>query len=235
MTNNQSKRQQNCRENLHLLASRRSIPVLVLIILMTIASCSDGSFSKSYRKADEALDDYATFYRSLSKKDALSSQKLVSTIKTWKELDDSVSIAVFRDSCHTDRFANDSTYMVLRDSILDKMLELVDSRKRTLKDYLNVVVAANNTKLDTTSQQFVLSVHKFYASMDSVPTLSWAARRLYTCTSVFCLKIPRMACAPSATCSPFCGTKTGPSVHFSLTCPTSVTFHWPMCGICPRF
>lgn len=170
MTNNQPKRQQNCRENLQLLASRRSVPVLVLIILMTIAGCSDGSSTKSYRKADEALGDYATFYRSLSKKSALSSQELVSTVKAWKTLDDSVSIAVFRDSCHTDRFANDSTYMVLRDSILDKIIELVDSRKRTLKDYLNVVVAANDTKLDSTSQQFALSVHKFYSGMDSVPT-----------------------------------------------------------------
>lgn len=176
MTNNQSKRQQNCRGNLRLLAGRRSVPVLALIILMTVAGCSDGPSTGSCRKADEALGDYASFYRSLSRKGALSSQELVSTVKAWKALDDSVSIAVFRDSCHTGRFANDSTYTVLRDSILGKILELVDSRKRTLKDYLNVVVAANGTKPDSTSQQFALSVHKFYANADSVPAFKLGSR-----------------------------------------------------------
>ncbi len=177
MTNNQQKRQQDCRENLQQLANRRSVPVLVLIIFMTIVSCSGGSSTRSYRRASEALDDYAVFYRSLAKKKTLSSQELVATIKQWKALDDSVSLTIFRDSCHTDRFANDSAYMVMRDSIIDKMLELVDSRKRTLKDYLNVMSVAADTKLDSTSRQFALSVHRLYAGMDSVPTFKLDSRK----------------------------------------------------------
>ncbi len=144
------------------------LPVFMLVL--SVSACKDGnSGANIFSGADAALEDYESFLRSVSKQKALSTAELVSSVLEWKTLDDSVSAAMFRDSVHTDRAAIDSTYLTLRDSITDKLASLAGSRKRSFRDYLDFALAVNRPEPDSLSRQFMISAHRFYASMDSVP------------------------------------------------------------------
>lgn len=141
-----------------------------LLLALSLSACKDGdSGTRSFPGADAALKDYESFLRSVSQRKALSTPELVSSVLEWKALDDSVSAAMFRDSVHTDRAAVDSAYFSLRDSITDRLASLVDGRKRSFQDYLDFALAVNRPGLDSLSRQFMMSAHRFYASMDSVP------------------------------------------------------------------
>lgn len=147
------------------------LPVFLLGMLVSACNGSD-SETKSYPDADAALEDYEAFLRSVSKQKTLSNSELVSSVLEWKALDDSVTAAMFRISVHTNRAVVDSTYFSLRDSITDKLTSLVDSRKRSFQDYLDFSLAVNRPRLDSLSNQLMMSVHRFYASMDSVPVFN---------------------------------------------------------------
>lgn len=147
------------------------LPVFLLGMLVSACNGSD-SETKSYPDADAALEDYEAFLRSVSKQKTLSNSELVSSVLEWKALDDSVTATMFRDSVHTNRAVVDSTYFSLRDSITDKLTSLVDSRKRSFQDYLDFSLAVNRPRLDSLSNQLMMSVHRFYASMDSVPVFN---------------------------------------------------------------
>ena len=147
------------------------LPVFLLGMLVSACNGSD-SEAKSFSGANAALEDYEAFLRSVSKQKTLSNSELVSSVLEWKALDDSVTAAMFRDSVHTNRAVVDSTYFSLRDSITDKLTSLVDSRKRSFQDYLDFSLAVNRPRLDSLSNQLMMSVHRFYASMDSVPVFN---------------------------------------------------------------
>lgn len=142
----------------------------VFILVLSFSACSDGtSGTKSFSGVKDALADYESFLRSVSKRKVLSTSELVSSVLEWKALDDSVNAAMFRDSVHINRASVDSAYFTLRDSIMEKLTLLVDSRKRTYQDYIDFALAINRPSLDSLSRQFMMSVHKFYASMDFIP------------------------------------------------------------------
>ncbi|MCF0257267.1 MAG: hypothetical protein HUK10_13460, partial [Bacteroides heparinolyticus] len=144
----------------------------VLLLALSLSACEGGdSGTKSFPGVDAALEDYKSFLRSVSKRKALSTPELVSSVLEWKTLEDSVSAAMFRDSVHTDRAAVDSAYFSLRDSITDRLASLADSRKRSFLDYLDFALAVNKPGLDPLSRQFMMSAHRFYASRESVPVL----------------------------------------------------------------
>lgn len=142
----------------------------VMILALSVSACKDGNFvTKKNPGADAALEDYESFLRSVSERKALSAMELASSVLEWKALDDSVSAVMLRDSVHTDRAAVDSAYFSLRDSIMDRLASLADSRKRSFQDYLDFALAVSRPRLDSLSSRFVMSAHRFYASMDSVP------------------------------------------------------------------
>lgn len=142
----------------------------VLVLALSVSSCKDGDLGeKSFSGADAALEDYESFLHSVSERKALTTRELAASVLEWKTLDDSVSAAMFRDSVHKNRAAMDSVYFTLRDSITDKLTSLADSRKRSFQDYLDFALAVNRPGLDSLSRQFMMSAHRFYASMDSVP------------------------------------------------------------------
>lgn len=147
------------------------LPMFLLGMLVSACNGSD-SEAKSFSDANAALEDYEAFLRSVSKQKTLSNSELVSSVLEWKAIDDSVTAAMFRDSVHTNRAVVDSTYFSLRDSITDKLTSLVDSRKRSFQDYLDFSLAVNRPRLDSLSNQLMMSAHRFYASMDSVPVFN---------------------------------------------------------------
>lgn len=153
----------------------RQIAALLLAVLLalSVSGCKgDVLKTESFTGAEDALAGYETFMHSIPEHKALSTQELVSSVQEWKTLDDSVCAAMFRDSVHTNRAVIDSAYYSMRDSITEKLASLVDGRKRSLRDYLDFSLAVNRPGIDSLSRQFMISAHKFYASMDSVPVFS---------------------------------------------------------------
>lgn len=144
-----------------------------VVLALSVSGCKgDAPKTESFPGADDALAGYGAFLHSIPEHKAFSTTKLASSVREWKTLDDSVCAAMFRDSVHTDRAAVDSAYFSLRDSITGKLASLVDGRKRSLRDYLDFAMAVNRPGLDSLSRQFMMSAHRFYASMDSVPVFS---------------------------------------------------------------
>lgn len=140
------------------------------ILALSLSACKGGdSGAKSFPGADAALEDYKFFLRSVSRRKAPSTPELISSVLEWKTLDDSVSAVLFRNSIHTDRAAVDSAYLSLRDSITDKLASLAGSRKRSFRDYLDFALAVNRPGPDSLPRRFMMSAHRFFASMDSVP------------------------------------------------------------------
>ena len=127
------------------------LPMFLLGMLVSACNGSD-SEAKSFSDANAALEDYEAFLRSVSKQKTLSNSELVSSV--------------------LDRAVVDSTYFSLRDSITDTLTSLVDRRKRSFQDYLDFSLAVNRPRLDSLSNQLMMSAHRFYASMDSVPVFN---------------------------------------------------------------
>ena len=144
-----------------------------VVLALSVSGCKgDAPKTESFPGADDALAGYSAFLHSIPEHKAFSTTELVSSVREWKTLDDSVCAAMFRDSVHTNRAVVDSTYFSLRDSITDKLTSLVDSRKRSFQDYLDFSLAVNRPRLDSLSNQLMMSAHRFYASMDSVPVFN---------------------------------------------------------------
>ena len=153
----------------------RQIAALIptVVLALSVSGCTgDAPKTESFPGADEALAGYESFLHSIPEHKVFSTSELVSSVQEWKTLDDSVCAAMFRDSVHANRAAVDSVYFTLRDSITEKLASLVDGRKRSLRDYLDFTLSVNRPELDSLSRKFMISAHKFYASMDSVPVFS---------------------------------------------------------------
>lgn len=170
MTSNPSARQKLHRVNIILPVSRYAAQTLFLVILLSMTGCGHGSMdNKSYRNADEALADYASFLRKLSGKRTASTADLISIAKERRNIETSVSMALAQDTARAHSGASATFYNSLRDSVNEKVFRLVESRKRTFKDYLEFVVAVNDIRLDTLSEKYLESVQRFYESADTFP------------------------------------------------------------------
>jgi len=169
MNSNPSEHRKACAKKRGCLFSHavtRAATAATIILTLALGSCSSPDTRRSYRNADDALADYSAFCASLHKKASASTEELVKAVNEWRELDDSVSVALAHDTIS----AHNESYFALHDSITEKMMTLVDSRKRELKDYLDVVYGVRNVKMDSANARFMESIHRFYAAMDSVPT-----------------------------------------------------------------
>ncbi len=143
------------------------------VLALSVSGCKgDAPKTESFPGADDALAGYGSFLRSIPEHKAFSTSELASSVREWKTLDDSVCAAMFRDSVHVNRAAVDSAYLSLRDSITGRLASLVDGRKRSLRDYLDFALSVNRPELDSLSRKSMISAHRFYASMDSVPVFN---------------------------------------------------------------
>lgn len=148
--------------------TRLSIITVSLIFILCIASCSSVSNeSKGYATAGEALADYESFSSRLSKMEAASATELADIANSWRSIGDSASIAIVRD---TTSITASVRFTEIDDSIRASIERLIDSKPRTLANYLVVIRGANLITLDARQQSLVESTHRFYESMDTVPT-----------------------------------------------------------------
>lgn len=154
------------RQHTHAAGGRRTSAATILIsLILILGSCSPPDIRKSYHNVDDALADYSHFCAGLANKKSVSTADLTKTVVDWCCLDDSVEVALAHDTVT----AHITSYLNLRDSISIQLMRLVDSRKRELKDYLDVVRGVESSHPDTTQAKFVGQAQRFFASLDSLP------------------------------------------------------------------
>jgi hypothetical protein len=139
--------------------------IAMLFILVSCGRKTD-SPSKAYDNSTEALADYAVYLERISAKKNVSTQSLITLVRDWKELDDTLAKHFFAEA-YTDKSSEaDSNYVHLREKIIEGFAHLVDTRPRSLEDYLDMMTALNKTTRDS----LVTSLHRFYGSMDGTKT-----------------------------------------------------------------
>jgi hypothetical protein len=139
--------------------------VAMLLILVSCGSKTDVQ-SKAYSNSTEALADYASYLDRTSAKKNVATKDLIALVQEWKELDDTIANRFFAEA-YTDKSTDaDSSYVNLREKIIDGFANLVDTRQRSLEDYLDVMTALTKTSQDS----LVTSLHRFYGSMDGTKT-----------------------------------------------------------------
>lgn len=154
-----------------------TISSLTLIFILTLTGCGKKEMSQqSYSDAETALADYHSFSNSLAKKESVTTSQLIEAANQWKHIVDEVSKALVKESTLPTDSLNAMRYMALRDSITEQFDRLVDSRERTLSDYVQVAKNVTANELDSATVELSLAVHKFYANLDDVNTLGKDAK-----------------------------------------------------------
>jgi hypothetical protein len=161
------------RENLNLIRCIRKTAVS-LILITCITGCGNRPAPKEATTFDPAiaLEDYRSYLVKLSKLKEVPTQNLISLMQQWQEMDDDLNTRLYTDTHdESEQYVGyyDSIYVTLRDSIQDQLSTLVESRTRSLEDYLNIVTALNPVETDSTTLELTTAIHKFHESMDSSP------------------------------------------------------------------
>jgi hypothetical protein len=133
-----------------------------------MVSCNSKSDTPNHTYTDSAaaLKDYESYLAKLSNRKDVSTKDIISLMQEWKELDDTIANHFFANAYADSATATDSSYINLREQIIDGFANLVDTRKRNLADYLDVITGITKTSQDS----LVVSLHRFYGAMDNTPT-----------------------------------------------------------------
>lgn len=150
-----------------------SAATILISLILILGSCSPSDTRKSYRNVDDALADYSLFSADIAKKKSVSTADLIKVVTEWQCLDDSVEVVLAHDTVAT----HVMTYYTLRDSISTQLMRLVDSRKRGLKDYLDVVQGIGKGDADTAQSKYVEQAQSFFATLDSLPVYNLDKRQ----------------------------------------------------------
>jgi hypothetical protein len=145
---------------------------MMLILLFTLVGCSSksGKANFSYKDPAEALEGYESYLTKVSNKKDVKTKELISLMQEWKELDDTIVNRFFANAYSDDATANDSSFVHMREQIIDNFTKLVDTRKRSLADYLDIVTEIKTVQPDTATRSLMMYMHRFYGAMDKTPT-----------------------------------------------------------------
>jgi hypothetical protein len=146
--------------------------VCMTFAMVALTGCSrkQNNDGPQYHTSAEALKDYSSYLSSLTAKKDVDTQELIRLTQEWKSLDENIKSQFFLNA-YSDRAGHDdSAYVHTRETITAMLGDLVDTRKRTLSDYIEVVAALRETKHEPRTDSLVASIHHFYDSMAGTPT-----------------------------------------------------------------
>jgi hypothetical protein len=145
---------------------------MMVVVLLSLVGCKGKTETTvpTYSSPAAALKDYDSYLYRVSGTKNATTKELISLVQEWKTIDDAVAATFFANAYTDDATDSDSCYVSKREQVIDGFVRLVDTRKRTFSDYLDVVTAIRTIRPDTATQSLTESVHRFYASMDKTPT-----------------------------------------------------------------
>jgi hypothetical protein len=141
---------------------------LLILTIFCITGCNSKSDApvRTYANPADALEDYESYLSEISKKKNASTKDIIAIMQEWKELDDTIANRFFANAYTDKATAADSSYVNIREKIIDGFTGMVDSRPRSLSDYLDVMTEMTKVSQDS----LTTSLHRFYGAMDKTPT-----------------------------------------------------------------
>lgn len=106
----------------------------ILFATCFITSCSSGKKKLHFKSSSDALNEYRAYLSSLKGEKDYSIEKITSSLKEWRVIDDSVLNYVSKDTIRKAHFYPIQDYKKIHDSIQVEYLRLASSKPRNYKD-----------------------------------------------------------------------------------------------------
>lgn len=144
--------------------------IITLTMMVTAPSCSNNTRpNPGSRTPEETLADYSSFLNSLSSMKDVSTSELISCVKEWKAVDDSVTGSINKVSSFNDNDSLSSQYLTAKESTMAVILSLVDTKNRNFSDYLQCARELNYTRLDSATLESVNAFRNYFSKLDQLP------------------------------------------------------------------
>lgn len=105
---------------------------------------------------------FQDFFLTLQSKETAGTEELIFLAKEWRQLEQEASDGAMADTASTRKAHVSKERIALGDSIRRQMSRLINSRPRSLTDYLTVVRGLNDIEMDSLSKGLVAAIHRFY-------------------------------------------------------------------------
>lgn len=112
--------------------------------------------------AEETRIAYQDFFQKIKSQKTIGTEELISLTNEWRRLEQAASDGNLSDTASTQIAHASKELMVWNDSIRLQIRRLINSRPRSLADYLTVVRGLNDIEVDSLSMGLVSAVHRFY-------------------------------------------------------------------------
>lgn len=168
-TNRHEKSKRDGRKMFYWEAKNHTLYVCFLIAISVFSSCQL-HHKYDYATAEDALDAYSVFMQNVKSKSDANMDELISIVKEWRVISDSVNNCILQHSVSSYNFHNPNRYQMIDDSIREHMLQLVKSHKHSFTDYLKALKELNEVEVDAASQKTVDFIQGLYQTIDTVQT-----------------------------------------------------------------
>lgn len=134
---------------------------------MILAGCSSGNGNLSFRSSGEAIAQYRGFLSDMRKTENATIERLTTSVKEWRTLNDSVVACLERDTAaHRSQFP--IAYRQIRDSICIEFCRMAQSKQRSYHNLFYLKEHTSSFANDTELQETIKAAQPFFASLDTV-------------------------------------------------------------------
>ena len=160
---------------------RVTVATLILVLVSVMTSCKKNTQPISdCPTPEQTLTDYSSFLNTITTMKDVQTAELIDCVKRWKDIDDSVTTSLKIASQYNDNDSLPERYFQIRNSIGKLLINMIDSKQRDFKDYLQVARALNYSKLDTTKIFSFREMRQFFKDLDRRPVYNSSARENIT-------------------------------------------------------
>lgn len=136
---------------------------------MILAGCSKEDGIPSFHSSGEAITQCKGFLSDLRKTDNATIERLTSSVKEWRTLNDSALACLARDTIAYANGYPEIAYRQIRDSVGIELCRLAQSRQRSFHDLLFLKEQTSPYSNDTELKTTVKEAQPFFASLDTIP------------------------------------------------------------------
>lgn len=136
---------------------------------MILAGCSSDNDIPSFHSSGEAIAQYRGFLSDMRKTETATNERLTTSVKEWRTLNDSVVSCLARDTMRYTHNDPTRSYRQIRDSICIEFCRMAQSKQRSFRDLLYLREQTSPFLEDAELQETVKAAQPFFASLDTVP------------------------------------------------------------------
>lgn len=154
----------------YLLNTRLCIVCLATVFAsMIFTGCSKHGGTLSFKTSGEAVTECRAYLSTLRSEENATIERLTSSVKEWRTLDDSIIACLDRDTTVLSHSYPKAEYRQVKDSIIIELCRLAQSKARSYHGLFYLKEQTSSFNDDTELKEAVKSVEPFFASLDTVP------------------------------------------------------------------